>query len=128
MKKLLSIIVVCLVVNFTANAQTAKEQKHQENMQKIAQNMQKKLGLTDEQTTRWKEIHSKTIAKSKDIRKDNSLSKDQKKEQIFALYQENQKQVASILTAEQQAKFKNLKEDRKAKWKQKREERKNKEY
>ena len=126
MKKLLLFIVVCLVVNFTAYAQTSKEQKRQENMQKAAQAMQKKLGLTDEQTTQWKEIHTNTMTKMRVIQGDSSLSKEQRRVQLMALHQENQKQVSIILTPEQQAKLKDLKEDMKAKWKEKRAERKDK--
>lgn len=126
MKKLLLFIVVCLVVNFTAHAQTSKEQKRQDNMQKVAQAMQKKLGLTDEQTAQWKEIHANTMTKMKAIQVDSSLSKEQRRAQLMALHQENKKQVSIILTPEQQAKLKDLKEDMKAKWKEKRAEQKDK--
>lgn len=126
MKKLLSFIVVCLIVNFTAHAQTSKEQRRQENMQKVAQTMQKKLGLTDEQTAQWKEIHANTMTKMKAIQGDSSLSKEQRRAKLMALHQENQKQVSVILTAEQQTKLKDLRGDMKAKWKEKRAERKDK--
>ncbi|MEP7277861.1 MAG: hypothetical protein ABI813_04395 [Bacteroidota bacterium] len=66
-----------------------------------SEKMKIKLGLTDEQSGRLKTARSEMVTKRKSIRTDNSLSREQKHEQIKALAIQQKEDLKSILTADQ---------------------------
>ena len=89
---------------------------------KVVAKMDSVVDLTPEQE---KQIHALTlekIEKIKPIRKDKSLTKEQKKEKIKPIRKETKEEVSKILTAEQQAKWKAYKKEQRAKKKGSKEE------
>jgi Spy/CpxP family protein refolding chaperone len=68
--------------------------------------MKTKLGLTDAQSAKLKANGEEFRNKAKAIRDNNSLSQEQKKEQVKALAQQNRENMKSILTPEQMEKLK----------------------
>jgi hypothetical protein len=63
--------------------------------------MRTRLNLTDDQTTRLKQSRSEMAEKLKAIRENQSLSDDQKKEQVQELKKKNQENLKTILSEDQ---------------------------
>jgi Spy/CpxP family protein refolding chaperone len=72
------------------------------------------LNLSDEQKAKVAPILEKTKSDVQAIRANNSLSKQQKHEQIGTLRQSTAQQLQSILTPEQFQKFQQMKAEHKA--------------
>jgi hypothetical protein len=68
--------------------------------------MKSTLGLTDEQSKKLKESQAGFQDKIKSIRENQSLSEDQKREQVRAIAKEQHEQLKSVLTPEQLQKMK----------------------
>ena len=66
-----------------------------------AEKMKVKLGLSDDQATKLKDMRTNTVAKIKQIHSDASLTPDQKKEQIKSVVQDQREQMKSVLTPDQ---------------------------
>ena len=71
--------------------------------------MKTKLSLTDEQVTKLKNQRAATIARADKIKKNESLSREQKKEQMMALKSEAKDQHKKIFTPEQLKKREEMK-------------------
>lgn len=67
--------------------------------------MQRRLGLTADQTTQVKQIFSDSMAKMKALRADSSLTRDQWRTQAMAIHKTEQGRIRSLLTPDQQTKF-----------------------
>lgn len=80
---------------------------------------QKELGITNEQAAKLKAQNEAFRNKAKAIRENESLTKEQKKEQTKALHAERKESMKAILTAEQiqkmEAKRKDGRKDKKSK-------------
>jgi hypothetical protein len=63
--------------------------------------MRTRLNLTDDQTSRLKQSHSEMAEKMKAIRENQSLTTDQKKEQVKELKKKNQENLKTILSEDQ---------------------------
>ena len=74
--------------------------------------MKTNLNLTDEQVTKLKAQHSTMRAKAEKIKTNESLSREQKKEQMMALKTEAKAQHSKILTLEQLKKKEEMKKNR----------------
>jgi len=74
--------------------------------------MKQHLGLSETQSAKIKELNSSFREKAKAIHDNQSLAKDQKKEQLTALRKENHEKMKSILTAEQLKKAEDMKKMR----------------
>lgn len=72
----------------------------------------KELNLSQEQQEQLKSIHKDFASKFKDLREDNSISKDVKREKAKELVAAKQDRVKGILTPEQQSKWEKSKEQR----------------
>lgn len=83
-----------------------REQKMKEGQAKRFDKMKSTLGLTDEQSKKLKEGQAGFQDKIKSIRENQSLSEDQKKEQVRAIAKEQHEQFKSVLTPEQLQKMK----------------------
>ncbi|MFT3932994.1 MAG: hypothetical protein QM726_05200 [Chitinophagaceae bacterium] len=66
-----------------------------------AEKMKIKLGLSDAQASQMKTIRTDMMAKMKTIHQDNSLSQDQKREQMKSLVIQQKEQLKTILTPDQ---------------------------
>ena len=74
--------------------------------------MKTNLNLTDDQVAKLKTQHSTMQAKAEKIKTNESLSREQKKEQMLALKAEAKTQHGKILTAEQLKKKEEMKKNR----------------
>jgi hypothetical protein len=63
--------------------------------------MRTRLNLTDDQTSRLKQSHSEMAEKMKAIRENQSLTTDQKKDQVKELKKKNQENLKTILSEDQ---------------------------
>jgi Spy/CpxP family protein refolding chaperone len=86
--------------------QVAKMKQERMQMAKIdanarAEKMKIKLGLSDTQASQLKDIRTGMRTKIKSIHADNSLSQEQKKEQVKALVLQQKDQLKTILTPDQ---------------------------
>ncbi len=96
--------------------QSAKMKQEKMQMAKVnatarAEKMKIKLGLTDAQAGQLKTIRTDMFAKMKAIHTDNSLSQEQKHEQIKSLVMEQKVQVKTILTPAQLQQLEQMKKE-----------------
>ncbi len=77
--------------------------------------MQKELGITNDQAAQLKTQNEAFRNKAKAIRENNDLTKEQKKEQTKALHAERKESMKAILTAEQIQKMEAKRKDGKGK-------------
>lgn len=75
--------------------------------------MKTRLGLTDDQAKKLKESQAGVHEKIKNIRKDQTLSDSQKKEQVKAIMKQQHENMKSVLTPEQLQKMKSGRKNRK---------------
>jgi len=75
--------------------------------------MKTQLGLSDDQVKKIKESQAGVHEKIKTIRKDQTLSDSQKKEQVKAIMKQQHENMKSVLTPEQLQKMKNSRKNRK---------------
>jgi len=75
--------------------------------------MKTQLGLSDEQIKKIKESQAGVHEKIKTIRKDQTLSDSQKKEQVKAIMKQQHENMKSVLTPEQLQKMKSSRKNRK---------------
>ena len=73
----------------------------------------KELGLTKEQEKQINELHTKAKHDKQQIKNDNSLTEDQKKEKLKAVDKQYKDKSESLLTSEQKNKMKRKKENKK---------------
>lgn len=76
------------------------------------QNIINKLDLTPEQTARYKQLNQDHQAAIENVRKNTSLTEEQKNEQIEQLRLKHRQATESLLTAEQKEKMKSFQKDR----------------
>lgn len=74
-----------------------------------AEKMKIKLGLTDAQASQLKTMRTETFGKIKSIHADNSLSQEQKHEQIKSLVLQQKEQLKTVLTPDQMQKLEQMK-------------------
>jgi Spy/CpxP family protein refolding chaperone len=86
---------------------TTKEKDHDRGM--------KALNLTDDQKKQIKQFHQDAKAQAVTIKKDQTLSADQKKAKLQELHQSTQDKVASVLTPEQKQKWDQMRAEHKGK-------------
>ncbi|MCC6286691.1 MAG: hypothetical protein IT249_02290 [Chitinophagaceae bacterium] len=70
--------------------------------------MKAELGLSDEQSAQIKTLQEDTKAKMKSIRENQSLSEDEKKQQIMVAFKNQREGINKILTPEQQKKMESM--------------------
>ena len=93
-----------------------------------AEEMKEKLGLSNEQAEKLKAHNQETHSKIKAIQDNESLTMDQKKEQMIAVKEASKAQRKNILTAEQLRKMEEMKKEGKGQkdWKEKKQMKQNK--
>jgi len=87
-------------------AQLQKMKDERQEMAKVnakarAEKMKIKLGLSDDQAQKLKDLRTATFTKIKDIRSNESLSADQKREKMKAIVEDQKQQLKSVLTPDQ---------------------------
>ena len=76
--------------------------------------MTEKLGLTEEQQGKIREIFAKTAPKAKALREDTALSEEDKRAKMMELRKGEAEEIRAVLTPEQQEKMKALRKEGKA--------------
>ena len=79
-----------------------RKQMAEVNAKARAEKMKIRLGLSDDQAQKLKDLRTATASKMKDLRSNQSLSTDQKREQIRKIIAEQKEQMKSVLTPDQQ--------------------------
>jgi Spy/CpxP family protein refolding chaperone len=108
MKKLL--VMACLAAGLTLSAQaqdnkTTKEGHKGDHKREWKKGGKDKLDLTADQQAKMKTLHESYKSQAKAIKDNQSLSDDQKKEQMKALSVKRREEMKLILTPEQQQKM-----------------------
>lgn len=114
------ILAVCaLALGFTvpsiraedAPAAPKKEQKEHGPKGGDGQMMKEKLGLSDAQAEQIKKIHEESRAQMEKLKKDESLSKEDKMAEMKKIREATKAKVDAVLTPEQREKAKELRKD-----------------
>jgi len=95
-----------------AQLKAERKAKSEGHYAKRLDKMKTSLSLTDEQVTKLKAQHDATKAKFEKIKNNESLSREQKKEQMMAIKAEMKDQHSKILTPEQLKKKEEMKKSR----------------
>lgn len=95
-------------------AEKRKEQRKRMNAtaKNRMEKMKTELQLTDNQSAKIKTLRADTRSKIKGIRENESLTDEQKKEQVMATFKKQHEAMNSLLTPEQMKKMENLKPTR----------------
>ena len=96
-----------------ATLKAEQKVKNEERVAKHLDKMKTTLNLTDDQVTKLKEQRSANHAKAEKIKNNESLSREQKKEQMMALKSEAKDQHNKILTPEQLKKKEEMRKNHK---------------
>ncbi len=92
-----------------AQLKAERKARHQEHFAKHLDKMKTELGLTDAQVTQMKSQREGMQSKFKAIMENESLSREQKRDQFMALKAEAKEQHKKILTPDQQKKMEEMK-------------------
>jgi Spy/CpxP family protein refolding chaperone len=84
---------------------------HAPNPQRQAEFLSKKLNLSAEQTAKLTPIFADRAQKFQALRQDQSLTPDQRREQMKALHQSTEQQLATVLTPDQLQQLKAMRHD-----------------
>ena len=100
----------CIAAGFTFTAQAqdssaSKEHRKGDHKKEWKQGGKEKLNLTADQQEKMKALHQSFSTQVKAIKDNQSLSEDQKKEQMKALSVKRREEMKAILTPEQQQKM-----------------------
>jgi Spy/CpxP family protein refolding chaperone len=85
---------------------------HVDKMKDRREEMKKALGLTEEQLAKLDVIKEESRAEMQKLRADQSLSREEKREQVREIREAADVKIKGILTPEQQAKFEEFKKKR----------------
>ncbi|HEX5651782.1 MAG TPA: hypothetical protein VFX58_01835 [Chitinophagaceae bacterium] len=111
MKKLLLLLVMSSLFAVAAMAQDQKDMKQDKT--EWEKKIKDELKLSPEQVVKFDALNKEFSEKMEFLGKDAGLTKEQHKEKKMALKKEKETRLAEILTAEQQAKYKELIEKKK---------------
>lgn len=106
MKKLLLLLVMSSLFAAAAMAQDQKDMKQDKT--EWEKKIKDELKLSPEQVVKFDALNKEFSEKMESLGKDAGLTKEQHKEKKMALKKEKETRLAEILTAEQQAKYKEL--------------------
>lgn len=95
-----------------AELKKQREQKHKEMAGARMEKMKTKLGLSDDQVQQLKSNNEALGAKMKAIKENDKLSRQQRKEQLSALREEQKASFKKVLTQEQLNKLEDMKKER----------------
>lgn len=95
-----------------AQLKAERKTKNDERYTKRLDKMKSTLGLSDEQVTKLKAQRSVTMARAEKIKNNESLSREQKKEQLIVLKADIKEQRNKIFTPEQLKKKEEIKKNR----------------
>ncbi len=125
MKKILCTVASVFVIAVSTNAQTSdvakttqatEKQAKQQLKQKQNQDVEKALkdaGIADDKVAQFKETTKLYGTKSTEVRKDASLTDDQRKEKLKAITQEKNAKLSEIVGADKYKEFNKIRKQQK---------------
>ena len=111
MKKISGLVIVLgllISVNVSCQNIESKEKAGNQHINKMNQKLKSELDLGEKQEVSWDEIYKKYTVRFKDLRADESIDREVKKEKAKSLFAEMDKEVLSILNDEQQKEYTDL--------------------
>ena len=105
------------MVDLPSPAPPDKELMDQAHAGQQGEALKKKLGLTDDQAGKLKALHANNREKTQAIRENQSLTKEQRREQMMALRTSQEQEMKNILTPDQYTQFVQMREQGKEKMK-----------
>jgi len=113
MKKAIALVTVLICLSVAVNAQGKRDTIRSDKHNSAKEKRTDELGLSKEQSKKWKEEKA-SFKNSRDaLKADKSLSPEQRKQKEEELHQQHVNKLNSILTPEQQAKYKSMREEEK---------------
>jgi hypothetical protein len=85
---------------------TGRKERSEAMSQKRMERMKQRLALTDAQSDKLNELRTDMSAKLKTLKENNSLTRDQKRDQVKELMRQRKEKMSSILTTDQLKKLK----------------------
>jgi Spy/CpxP family protein refolding chaperone len=118
--RLMACLVLCGFMVSVATAQDTKATPRRgANIDQRIEQLDKELTLTADQKTKLKAYFEGVRKKNQDMRADTSLTREQRQEKQRATREDNKKEMKSILTADQFAKWEKDQDKRREEMKQK---------
>ena len=111
MKKIIGLVIVLVTlisVNVSCQSSESKEKAGKQHLNKMNQKLKSELELDEKQEVSWDEIYKKYTIRLKDLRADESIDREVKKEKAKSLFAEMDIEVLSILNDEQQKEYTEL--------------------
>lgn len=108
---------ILLSVGAMAQEQQGKPRKQltpAERQEKMVETYKKNLDLTDKQTQKLQAINQQHVKQMQELRNDQHLTRDAKKEKMKALHASREAEITAILNAEQKQKYEAWQEKREA--------------
>jgi len=99
-----------------ANAPYHHRGHHAPNPQRQAEFLSKKLNLSSDQTAKLTPIFADRDQKFQALMQDQSLTPDQRHEQMKAIHESTNQQLATVLTPDQMQQLKSMKHGRRGGW------------
>lgn len=94
--------------NNAAQQPAGRHVHHVFDAHKAAQHMRKKLGLSDDQTSKLEPILTDRQQKMAALRANTSLTPDQRREQMRAIHKDTQTQLSGVLTPDQMQQLRSM--------------------
>ena len=116
---LVIVLVTVMTVNVSCQNLESKEKAGKQHFNKMNQNLKSELNLDEKQEVSWDEIYKKYTVRFRDLRSDESLDRDVKKEKAKSLFAELDKEVLAILNDDQQKEYTELVKQNRGKAKEK---------
>lgn len=112
-------LVLCGFMVSVATAQDTKAPRRGANIDQRIEQLDKELTLTADQKTKLKAYFEGERKKMQDLRADTSLTREQRQEKMKAFREDSNKEMKSILTADQFTKWEKQADKRREEMKQK---------
>jgi len=126
MNKIAGLVIVSMIlttVNVSCQSLENKDRGGKQHINNMNQKLKSELELDEKQEISWDEIYKNYSVKFKDLRSDESVDREVKKEKAKRLFAELDKEVLSILNNDQQKEYTELVKQNRGKAKNKHQER-----
>jgi len=105
---LVIVLVALMTVNVSCQNIENKERAGRQQFNKMNQKLKSELDLDEKQEISWDEIYNNYRVRFKDLKNDENIDREVKKEKAKSLFAELDKEVLSILNPEQQKEYRSL--------------------
>ena len=105
---LVIVLITLMTVNVSCQNIESKERAGRQQFNKMNQKLKSELDLYEKQEISWDEIYNNYRVRFKDLKTDENIDREVKKEKAKSLFAELDKEVLSILNPEQQKEYRSL--------------------